>query len=71
MAANLGVDALIGVVPVLGWAADAIYRANDRNMDLLRDHLTREAAARGGPVIDVAVGPGPASGARDRACAMR
>ena len=71
MAANLGVDALIGVVPVLGWAADAIYRANDRNMDLLRDHLARETAMRTGPVIDIAAGPGPASGARDEVGAMR
>jgi hypothetical protein len=71
MAANLGVDTLIGLVPVLGWAADAIYRANDRNMELLRAHLARESAMRGGPVIDIVPGGGPASGARDSADAMR
>lgn len=41
MAGNLGLDALISAVPVLGWAGDMFYRANLKNMDLLRGHLDR------------------------------
>ena len=43
MAGNLGLDALISAVPVLGWAGDVFYRANLRNMALLRAHLDRQA----------------------------
>ena len=53
MLGNLGIDALISAVPVLGWIADAAYRANDRNMEMLRAHLARECAARGRPVVDI------------------
>lgn len=52
MLGNLGVDAAFSAVPVLGWAADAVWRSNDRNMTLLREHLERERAARRGPVIE-------------------
>ncbi len=54
MIGNLGVDFLIGLVPVVGWVGDVFYRANTKNMALLRDHLDRELAARRGPVVDVA-----------------
>lgn len=36
MCGNIALDAAIGAVPVLGWAADAFFRANRRNMALLR-----------------------------------
>lgn len=39
MAANVGVDALISIVPVVGWVGDVFFRANLRNMKLLREHL--------------------------------
>lgn len=39
MLGNLGVDALISVVPLAGWVGDAFFRANLRNMALLRRHL--------------------------------
>ena len=42
MIANLGVDFAISVVPVIGWVGDAFYRANLKNMALLREHLDRE-----------------------------
>jgi hypothetical protein len=42
MGGNLGLDALISVVPILGWAGDLFYRANLRNMALLRAHLERQ-----------------------------
>ena len=52
MLGNLGVDAVLSAIPVLGWVADGFYRANDRNMALLRTHLARDIAAWRGPVID-------------------
>jgi len=44
MLGHLGLDALISAVPVAGWAGDIFYRANLRNMALLRAHLERQAA---------------------------
>lgn len=56
MLGNIGVDFAIGVVPVVGWVADVFYRANLRNMALLRAYLD-------GPVASAAthssVGAGP------------
>jgi hypothetical protein len=54
MMGNVGIDFLIGLVPLIGWAGDVFYRANTKNMALLREHLDRELAARRGPVVDVA-----------------
>lgn len=51
MAGNVGIDFLIGAVPVIGWVGDVFHRANLKNMRLLREHLDRQAPARG-PVID-------------------
>lgn len=53
MVGNLGVDFLIGLVPLIGWAGDVFFRANTKNMTLLRAHLDRELASRRGPVVDV------------------
>ncbi|HYF07378.1 MAG TPA: DUF4112 domain-containing protein [Acetobacteraceae bacterium] len=46
MIGNVGLDALISAVPLAGWAADVFFRANLRNMALLREHLNREAVRR-------------------------
>jgi len=46
MAGNVGIDFLVGAVPVLGWVADAFWRANSRNLDLLNAHLDRQARQR-------------------------
>jgi hypothetical protein len=46
MAANVGVDALISIVPVVGWVGDVFFRANLRNMKLLRGHLDAVARRR-------------------------
>lgn len=43
MAANVGVDFVISAIPVVGWVGDAFYRANQRNIALLRQHLDRRA----------------------------
>ncbi len=42
MVGNVAVDAFTGVVPVLGDAFDMFWRANRRNVKLLREHLERE-----------------------------
>ncbi|MGK7869907.1 DUF4112 domain-containing protein [Falsiroseomonas sp. E2-1-a20] len=42
MIGNIGVDALISAVPVAGWIGDVFFRANLRNMALLRQHLDRK-----------------------------
>ncbi|WP_293865756.1 DUF4112 domain-containing protein [uncultured Alsobacter sp.] len=39
MAANVGIDFAISAVPVVGWLSDVFYKANLRNMALLRQHL--------------------------------
>ncbi|MGE0226510.1 MAG: DUF4112 domain-containing protein [Acetobacteraceae bacterium] len=43
MIGNVAVDALISVVPLAGWIGDIFYRANLRNMRLLRRHLDQQA----------------------------
>ena len=49
MVLNVGVDFAISAVPVLGWVGDIFFRANRRNVTLLRDHLD---AGPGGPIIE-------------------
>ncbi len=41
MAGNVAVDFAISVVPVVGWFGDAFFRANQRNIALLRAHLAK------------------------------
>jgi hypothetical protein len=54
MAFNLGVDWVIGSIPLLGDVLDVGFKANRRNVALIREHVERErAAARrgsGGPL---------------------
>jgi hypothetical protein len=47
--ANVLVDLLVGAVPVVGDLADIWFRANERNIAILREYLGQEA----GDVIDV------------------
>lgn len=44
MAGNVVVDFAINAVPIVGWFGDAFYRANKRNLALLRAHLEGRAA---------------------------
>lgn len=46
MALNTGIDTLIGTIPVLGDIFDIGFKANKRNVGLLRAHLERERAAQ-------------------------
>ncbi|MCA1586830.1 MAG: DUF4112 domain-containing protein, partial [Acidobacteria bacterium] len=41
MLANVLVDALLGAVPLVGDLADIWFRANTRNVTLLREYLDR------------------------------
>lgn len=41
MIGNLGLDLVISSVPLVGWVGDIFWRANNRNIDLLREHLDR------------------------------
>jgi hypothetical protein len=58
MAANIAVDALIGVVPLVGDVFDFVWKANLRNVDLLELHMTDSAAAarRDGMFVATVVG---------------
>jgi hypothetical protein len=56
MLANTAIDTVFGAVPVLGDAFDVLFRANLRNMALLRRHLAKKGmmapAADAGPIIE-------------------
>ena len=61
MAVNIGVDMLAGSVPVLGDIFDVAWRANQRNLALLRAHLDapeRRRRADRGFVVALLVGLG-------------
>lgn len=41
MLGNIGVDTLLGAVPVAGDLFDFVYRSNTRNLKIIRKHLDR------------------------------
>jgi hypothetical protein len=41
MLVNVGIDAVFGAVPLVGDAFDMAWRANRRNIALLREHLSK------------------------------
>lgn len=45
MAGNVGLDALLGVIPLVGDLSDFVFKANAKNMALLRAHLDSLAPA--------------------------
>ena len=46
MAGNVAVDALFGTVPVVGDVFDVFFKANRRNVTLVRGHIAELRAAR-------------------------
>jgi hypothetical protein len=46
MGINVAIEAVIGVVPVLGDVFDAFWKANQRNVGLLSEYLARPQQAR-------------------------
>jgi hypothetical protein len=45
MGANVAIDMLIGTIPLIGDLFDIGWKANTRNVALLRDHLDGKSAA--------------------------
>lgn len=41
MAGNVAVDTALGVVPLIGDAADFVFRSNTRNLRIIRKHLDK------------------------------
>jgi hypothetical protein len=39
MAFNIGLDAVLGIIPVIGDVSDFIWKANQRNVQLLNDYV--------------------------------
>jgi hypothetical protein len=55
MMANTLIDTTLGAVPILGDAFDILFRANMRNMALLRRHVDKRGLrqrATAGPIIE-------------------
>ena len=54
MLTNAFLDTTLGAIPVVGDAFDVLFRANMKNMALLRRHLEKKGYTRpmGGTVID-------------------
>lgn len=48
MIANVGIDTVVGWVPLLGDLFDVAWKANNKNLALLEQHLQQPAAARAG-----------------------
>lgn len=42
MVLNIAIDALIGAIPILGWFFDFYFKANERNLMLLKQHYNEE-----------------------------
>ncbi len=47
MLLNIGIDFLIGAIPVIGWIADFRLKANSRNLRLLEKHYIEGKYQRG------------------------
>ena len=53
MMANILLDTTVGAIPVLGDAFDVMFRANMKNMGLLRRHMAKRGlVAPAGPIIE-------------------
>ena len=53
MMANTLLDTTIGAIPVVGDAFDILFRANMKNMALLRRHMEKRGLTRAvGPIIE-------------------
>ena len=48
MVVNIGIDSMVGTVPVVGDLFDVGWKANRRNLELLERHLTNPEGARRG-----------------------
>ena len=46
MAANIGLDALVGTIPILGDIFDVVWKANKKNLTLLEAYLAQNTGRR-------------------------
>lgn len=46
MLINVGIDSLVGMVPVVGDLFDFVWKANDKNVELLEQHRQNQAVAK-------------------------
>lgn len=44
MVGHAAFDYALGLVPVVGWIADFFYKANTKNLDLLKEHLAQRSS---------------------------
>jgi hypothetical protein len=58
MVLNVAVDAAVGSIPIVGDVFDVMFRANLKNMALLKRHLERQAGPAAGPLIDASFSHG-------------
>jgi hypothetical protein len=65
MGINVGLDAVLGAVPLVGDLFDVAWKANRRNLALLLDHLDAESQARHGGQDQPAVDSTPAPGGKE------
>lgn len=54
MAANVAIDAVVGSVPILGDVFDVAFKANRRNVEMLRSHIRTLRADRARVVEGIA-----------------
>ena len=52
MAANVAVDTVVGSIPIVGDLFDVAFKANRRNVDLLRGHIRMLRSDRARPVSE-------------------
>ncbi|HUF03279.1 MAG TPA: DUF4112 domain-containing protein [Aridibacter sp.] len=55
MAMNIGLDYLIGIIPFFGDAFDFFWKANQKNMDLIRKHGKGMGTGTGGDYVFIAI----------------
>jgi hypothetical protein len=65
MGLNVGVDTVLGAVPVLGDLFDVAFKANRRNLALLLDHLDAKRRTRHGRRREALVDADPAPSHRE------
>ncbi|MFT5357280.1 MAG: hypothetical protein ACI9KE_004514 [Polyangiales bacterium] len=56
MVLNIGVDVILGALPVLGDLFDLIWRSNRRNLELLEEHAGKKSSATAGDYLVVGLG---------------
>ncbi|MFK7999023.1 MAG: DUF4112 domain-containing protein [Polyangiales bacterium] len=56
MVLNIGVDVVLGALPVLGDLFDLVWRSNRRNLELLEKHAGKKGSASAGDYLVVGLG---------------